>query len=42
MQAALTVLLRRLPTLDLAVGSDALRSQSGLLTAPLRELPVTW
>ncbi|MEU7324392.1 cytochrome P450 [Streptomyces griseoviridis] len=41
-QAALTVLLRRLPTLDLAVGTDALRSQSGLLTAPLRELPVTW
>jgi len=42
MQAALTVLLRRLPTLDLAVGAEELRAHEGLLTAPLRELPVTW
>lgn len=42
MQAALSVLLRRLPTLALAVDTGALRSQGGLLTAPLRELPVTW
>lgn len=42
LQAVLTVLLRRLPTLDLAVGVDDLRRQEGLLTSPLRELPVTW
>ncbi|GAA3707033.1 cytochrome P450 [Streptomyces tremellae] len=42
MEAALSVLLRRLPTLDLAVGADQLRSHEGLLTAPLRELPVVW
>ena len=42
MQAALSVMLRRLPTLDLAVGPAELRAHEGLLTAPLRELPVTW
>lgn len=42
LQAVLAVLLRRLPTLDLAVDVDQLRAQEGLLTAPLRELPVTW
>ncbi|MGI5471829.1 cytochrome P450 [Streptomyces sp. CA-132043] len=42
MQAALTVLLRRLPTLELAAPVEELRAHEGLLTAPLRELPVTW
>ncbi|MCB5908924.1 cytochrome P450 [Streptomyces pinistramenti] len=42
LQAALTVLLRRLPTLDLGVAAQDLRRHEGLLTAPLRELPVTW
>ncbi|WP_206037749.1 cytochrome P450 [Rhodococcus sp. HNM0569] len=42
LQTALTVLLRRLPTLDLAVEPSELRAHEGLLTAPLRELPVTW
>ncbi|WP_030900678.1 cytochrome P450 [Streptomyces sp. NRRL F-5126] len=42
MQAALSVLLKRLPALDLAVGTEELRAHEGLLTAPLRELPVTW
>lgn len=42
MQGALTVLLRRLPTLDLAVDAGKLRAHEGLLTAPLRALPVTW
>lgn len=42
MQGALAVLLRRLPTLDLAVDAAELRAHEGLLTAPLRELPVTW
>ncbi|OON82902.1 cytochrome P450 [Streptomyces tsukubensis] len=42
LQAVLSVLLRRLPTLDLAVDPAELRRREGLLTAPLRELPVTW
>ncbi|WP_407555052.1 cytochrome P450 [Streptomyces sp. Pv4-95] len=42
LQAALTVLLRRLPTLDLGTGAGDLRRHEGLLTSPLRELPVTW
>lgn len=42
MQGALSVLLRRLPTLDLAVEPARLRAHEGLLTAPLRDLPVTW
>ncbi|MFG2222298.1 cytochrome P450 [Streptomyces sp. NPDC048644] len=42
LQAALTVLLRRLPTLDLGVAVQDLRRHEGLLTTPLRALPVTW
>ncbi|MET7640787.1 cytochrome P450 [Streptomyces sp. NPDC005438] len=42
LQVALGVLLRRLPTLELAVPVEDLRAQEGLLTAPLRALPVTW
>ncbi|MFF2328125.1 MULTISPECIES: cytochrome P450 [unclassified Streptomyces] len=42
MQVVLSVLLRRLPTLELGVDAAALRAHEGLLTAPLRELPVTW
>jgi cytochrome P450 len=40
--AVLDVLLRRLPTLDLAVEASELRRVEGLLTTPLVELPVTW
>ncbi|MEV1025758.1 cytochrome P450 [Streptomyces sp. NPDC050264] len=42
LQAVLGVLLRRLPHLRLAVDADALRRHDGMLTSPLRELPVTW
>lgn len=42
LQAVLAVLLRRLPTLALAVDAEELRRHEGLLTTPLRELPVTW
>ncbi|MFI7102258.1 cytochrome P450 [Streptomyces sp. NPDC050161] len=42
LQAALTVLLRRLPTLGLGVAVQDLRRHEGLLTSPLRALPVTW
>ncbi|WP_436735740.1 cytochrome P450 [Streptomyces sp. BBFR102] len=42
LQAVLTVMLRELPTLDLAVDPRELRRHEGLLTSPLRELPVTW
>ncbi|MFI9172009.1 cytochrome P450 [Streptomyces lincolnensis] len=42
LQAVLDVLLRRLPTLDLAVEASELRRVDGLLTTPLVELPVTW
>ncbi|GAB2803949.1 cytochrome P450 [Streptomyces daliensis] len=42
LQAVLGVLLRRLPTLDLGVEVTDLRRQDGMLTTPLRELPVTW
>ncbi|MFJ6748498.1 cytochrome P450 [Streptomyces sp. NPDC091266] len=42
LQAVLTVLLRRLPTLDLGVAAGDLRRQEGLLTTPLRELRVIW
>ncbi|MFB6439806.1 cytochrome P450 [Streptomyces sp. NPDC056411] len=42
LQVVLTVLLRRLPTLDLGVAVKDLRRHEGLLTTPLRELPVTW
>jgi cytochrome P450 len=42
LQAVLTVLLRRLPALDLAVAPADLRQVEGLLTRPLTGLPVTW
>ncbi|MEU9125546.1 cytochrome P450 [Streptomyces sp. NPDC048506] len=42
LQTVLRVLLRRLPTLDLAVDPAHLRRVEGLLTTPLRELPVKW
>ncbi|MFF4906396.1 cytochrome P450 [Streptomyces sp. NPDC001260] len=42
MQTVLAVLLRRLPTLDLAVDPARLRRVEGLITTPLRELPVNW
>ncbi|MEU6844895.1 cytochrome P450 [Streptomyces sp. NPDC046716] len=42
MQTVLEVLLRRLPELELAVERSELRQVEGLLTGPLRELPVTW
>ncbi|MFJ8825269.1 cytochrome P450 [Streptomyces sp. NPDC102467] len=42
LQAVLGVLLRRLPQLRLAVDADALQRQEGMLTSPLREVPVTW
>jgi cytochrome P450 len=42
LQAVLDVLLRRLPTLDLAVAVDDLRQIEGLLVGGLRELPVRW
>ncbi|MEB8340817.1 cytochrome P450 [Streptomyces endophyticus] len=42
MQTVLEVLLRRLPGLELAVERSELRQVEGLLTGPLRELPVRW
>ncbi|MEU5718007.1 cytochrome P450 [Streptomyces sp. NPDC020403] len=42
LQTVLKVLLRRLPTLDLAVAPAELRRVEGLITTPLRELPVRW
>ncbi|MEW2544694.1 cytochrome P450 [Streptomyces sp. NPDC047002] len=42
LQAVLGVLLRRLPGLRLAVDVGELRRQEGMLTTPLRELPVAW
>ncbi|WP_329459108.1 cytochrome P450 [Streptomyces sp. NBC_01497] len=42
LHCVLDVLLDRLPTLRLAVDPAELRAHDGLLTAPLRELPVTW
>ncbi|WP_306316993.1 MULTISPECIES: cytochrome P450 [unclassified Streptomyces] len=42
MQTVLEVLLRRLPGLELAVERAELRHVEGLLTGPLRELPVRW
>ncbi|MDN0199514.1 cytochrome P450 [Streptomyces sp. S.PNR 29] len=42
MQAVLDVLLRRLPGLALAVGTEELRQVEGLLTRPVRQLPVRW
>ncbi|MEU6549013.1 cytochrome P450 [Streptomyces sp. NPDC046915] len=42
MQTVLSVLLRRLPGLELAVDARDLEQVEGLLTRPLRELPVRW
>lgn len=42
MQTVLGVMLRRLPTLALAVDPADLRRVEGLVTTPLRELPVAW
>lgn len=42
LQIALEVLLRRLPTLELAVGADELVRVDGLAVGGLRELPVRW
>ncbi|MEU5592969.1 cytochrome P450 [Streptomyces sp. NPDC020298] len=42
MQTVLSVLLRRLPGLELAVDASELEQVEGLLTRPLRELPVRW
>jgi cytochrome P450 len=42
LQVVLDVLLRRLPTLDLAVGADELRRVEGLAVGRLHELPVRW
>ncbi|KOG34187.1 cytochrome P450 [Streptomyces resistomycificus] len=42
LQVVLDVLLRRLPTLDLAVGADELRRVEGLVVGRLHELPVRW
>jgi cytochrome P450 len=42
LQAVLSVLLRRLPTLRLAVPPDELRRIEGLLVGGLREVPVEW
>nr|WP_202540640.1 cytochrome P450 [Streptomyces sp. SID4937] len=42
LQAVLGVLLRRLPTLELAVEPGELQRHEGMLTTPLRELPVRW
>ncbi|MET9761974.1 cytochrome P450 [Streptomyces sp. NPDC006372] len=42
MQTVLRVLLRRLPSLDLAIDPAELRRVEGLITTPLRELPVRW
>ncbi|MCI2415915.1 cytochrome P450 [Saccharopolyspora sp. K220] len=42
LQVVLDVLLRRLPTLALAVGVDELRRVEGLAVGGLREVPVRW
>jgi cytochrome P450 len=42
LQSVLATLVRRVPSLRLAVRVDALRSRSHLLTGGLTELPVTW
>jgi cytochrome P450 len=42
LQAVLGVLLRKLPTLELAVPVDDLRRVEGLVVGGLRELPVRW
>jgi cytochrome P450 len=42
LQVVLEVLLRRLPSLELAVGVDDLRRVEGLAVGGLTELPVRW
>jgi cytochrome P450 len=42
LQAVLDVLLRKLPSLDLAVPAEGLREKEGLLVGGLTELPVRW
>ncbi|GAB3416564.1 cytochrome P450 family protein [Flindersiella endophytica] len=42
LQAVLDVLLRKLPTLDLAVPAGELRRVEGLVVGGLSEVPVTW
>ncbi|WP_206789218.1 cytochrome P450 [Amycolatopsis sp. MtRt-6] len=42
LQVVLEVLLRKLPTLELAVPADELRRIEGLAVGGLRELPVRW
>jgi len=42
LQVTLEVLLRRLPSLELAVPADELRRVEGLAVGGLRELPVRW
>ncbi|MGW1667373.1 cytochrome P450 [Streptomyces sp. NPDC002324] len=42
LQVVLEVLLRRLPTLELAVPADELRKVEGLLVGGLRDVPVLW
>ncbi|MFC3996015.1 cytochrome P450 [Nocardiopsis sediminis] len=42
LQAVLDVLLRRLPTLDLAVDATDLRRREGLVVGGLDEVPVRW
>ena len=42
LQAVLDVLLRKLPTLDLAVATEDLRRVEGLIVGGLSELPVRW
>ncbi len=42
LQAVLDVLLRKLPSLDLAVPADDLRRVEGLIVGGLTELPVRW
>jgi cytochrome P450 len=42
LQTALDVLLRRLPTLDLAASAEDLRRLEGLVVGGLQEVPVRW
>jgi cytochrome P450 len=42
LQTVLAVLLRRLPTLDLAIAADRLPRREGLLVGGIERLPVTW
>ena len=42
LQTVLSVLLERLPSLDLAVPAEDLRRREGLLVGGLEEVPVTW